>query len=119
RVKGSFDGAADSAVLHLKKCTMSLAGESPVLELQTTGPLDFNLKERRLESAGGAHGEIVRVRLAALPLAWIAPFCPAVDISGGPITGELSIVQGEGDQFSMLSPTPLQAEGVSIVRAGR
>lgn len=118
RMKGDFELVADNGVLRLKKVAVGLAGEQPVLDLQTVGSLAFNLKKLRFEPATAA-GEIIRLKITGLPLAWIEPFCAGTELSGGPISGEISVAQGEGNQLSLQTTTPLQADAVTIGRAGR
>ena len=118
RARSEFEAALEAGVLRLKKMTVNLAGEQPVLDLHTIGSPAFNLKKRRFEPALVA-GEILRVNLTGLPLAWVAPFCAAAQISGGPVAGVISVVQGEGNQLSLQTITPLQADGLTVARAGR
>ena len=118
RLKSDFEITAEAGLIRFNKLAIGLAGEQPVLDLRTTGSPVFNLKQRRFEP-GPVAGEIIRMKITELPLAWLAPFCPAAEISGGPISGEISVVQGEGAQLSLQTNTPLQTEGVTVVRAGR
>ena len=119
RLKSDFDLEADGGMIRLKKLEVALAGEQPVLALSTAGTPAYNLKQHRLEPTNPASGEILRLKLSALPVAWVAPFCAAVDISGGAINGEISLVQGEDRQFLWQTLTPLQTEGITVTRSGR
>lgn len=118
RLKGDFEVVVENNVMLLKKMAVALAGEQPVLDLRTIGSPAFNLQKLRFEPATTA-GEIIRLKITGLPLAWIAPFSAEADISGGPISGEISVVQGEGSPLSLQTTAPLQAEGVTVARAGR
>jgi len=118
-VKSDFDLKLEPGMVRLRKLAIGVAGDQPVLDLRTIGPLDFNLKQRRFEAAGATPGEILRVKLAGLPFAWVAPFFPAAQLAGGPLSGELSLIQGETGQFTLQTVTPLQMENFTASRAGR
>ena len=117
-LNSAFDVVAEAGVIRLRKMEIGLTGEQPVFELHTIGTPAFNLKLRRFEPAPLA-GEIIHMKITGLPLAWVAPFCVGADISGGLIAGEISAVQGEGDQLLLQTTTPLQVDGVTLARTGR
>ena len=119
RVKGDFDVTVGPEVIRFNKLEIGLAGEQPVIELHTTGAPAFNFVRHRLEPASQASGEIIRLKLSGLPLAWVAPFCPVADISGGLITGEIAVVQAGGNQLNLQTSIPLQVDGVAVAHAGR
>jgi len=85
-------------VAKLNELKVSLAGESPVLELAAARAAEINFKERRLQVGGSAPGEALTLTLHGLPLAWVRPFVHAADVSGGLITGQLAIT-GEADRL--------------------
>ena len=121
KLASEFDVAADREAVHLNKLELTLAGEQPVADLHAAGAVGFSLKERRLLLGGatGPVGEVLRLRLAGLPLAWLRPFITAADVSGGCVTGELALVSGADGGLLVRTEAPLRAAGVTVVRAGR
>ncbi len=119
RLKSEFDLVAEAGVIHFKKFSLGLASTQPVLELRTMGTPVYHLKHRRLEPSLLAAGEILRLKISGLPLAWVTPLCSAATISGGLLTGEMVARQGEGPEVKFMTSTPLQVAGITIARAGQ
>ncbi len=120
QLQSSFDLVAEKGLIQVKQLALGLAsGAQPVLELRTSGTPQFNRKSRQLETADALPGEILRLKLSGLPVAWLAPFCTAAEISGGHVTGEISVVQGKGRQITLQTTAPLATDGIAVARAGR
>ncbi len=117
RLQTQFDVALKDNVARLHQFGLALAGMAPVLELTATGAAEFNLKDRRLQVGGAAEGEVLRLKLLALPLAWVRPFVSAVDISGEMITGEFAVLAGK-DRLIARAISPLRLGGLSVVQRG-
>lgn len=118
RLKARFDVAETAGLLRLNELGVALSGAAPVLELTATGAAEFNLKDRRLQVGGNAEGEVLRLSLPGLPLAWVRPFVSAADISGGMITGEFVVTAGK-DRLVARSTAPLRIDTVSVVDRGQ
>lgn len=117
RLRTAFDASYADNVANLRRFELTLAGEQPVLEMAAT-PATFNFKDLRLQVGGAAGGELVRLKLLGLPLAWVRPFVEGVDLSGGAITGEIAVTATEGFHLSARTVTPMQADSVNVVHAG-
>ncbi|MBI2516977.1 MAG: hypothetical protein HYV95_08680 [Opitutae bacterium] len=119
KLRSEFDLSEADGVARLTKLAVSLAGEQPVLELNASGAAAFNLKERRLQLGGTATGEVLRLKLLGLPLAWARPFIGAADVSGGALAGEIVFAIAEGQKLTAQTVAPLRVDGLNVVRAGR
>ncbi len=118
KLQARFDVAAADGVARLRQLDLSLAGEKPVLELQAVSAAEFNFKERRLQVAGAAAGELLRFKLAGLPLAWVGSFLPALEVSGGMITGAFSVTAAK-DELRLHSTERLHVDGLTVVQNGQ
>ncbi|HVU18672.1 MAG TPA: hypothetical protein VHD32_17340 [Candidatus Didemnitutus sp.] len=120
-----FDFAADSAQVRFTRLEASLAGAQPVLQLHAAGPLALDLKNRRLATwrlptalPSADDNEMLRLRIAGLPLAWVSPFVPGVSLSGS-VNGELALVAMEGSRLAVRSVTPFRVTELAVKRSGR
>ena len=118
RLQTRFDLAVAEGVARLRQLEVQLAGEQPVCELRATQAAEFNLKERRLQVGGAVPGEILQLAVSGLPLAWVRPFVHGLDVSGGKITGQLTVM-AEKDRLSVHSVVPLAVDSISLVQDGR
>jgi hypothetical protein len=126
KLDSGFDVAVDSGGVQLNKLDLTVAGEKPVLEIHASDAAAYNLKERRLQfgaprpgAAAGSPGEILRLKLAGLPLAWVRPFLPLADVSGGAATGEFALDSRDGRRLVARTVSPLVVDGITVVRRGR
>ena len=117
RLQAHFDVAVADGLARLHQLDVRLAGDQPVLELTTARAADFNLRNGRISISGSAPGEVLKLNLSGLPLAWVRPFVQAVDVSGGTITGQLS-VSNEQDRLAVRSVTPLHLDVLNVVQRG-
>lgn len=117
-VRTEFDVVREGAIVRLNALKLAVAGAAPVVTAQATRSVEVNLAERRLVVGAAAKGEILRVKLLGLPLAWVRPFVSEVDISGGQITGELALT-GDGTRMSAQTVAPLTIDGLTVVQEGR
>ena len=118
KIRAEFDVAREGAVVRLNALDLALAGAQPVLAVHATRAVEVNLVERRLVVGGVASGEILRLKLMGLPLAWVRPFVSAFDLSGGNIVGEIALV-GDGTRLNAQTIAPLRMEGLTIVQEGK
>ncbi len=118
RLHAGFNVAESDGVVRLNQLGISLAGDAPVLELTATGAAELNLKEGRLQVGGTTVGEVLRLKLLGLPLAWVRPFVSRADISGGMITGEFAVTAAK-DRLVASSIAPLRIDILNVVERGR
>jgi hypothetical protein len=120
RLRSEFDVAEEDGVARLTKLAVALSGEKQaVLELNAAGAAAFNFRERRLQLGGAATGEVLRLKLLGLPLAWARPFITGIDVSGGAVTGEIVFAVAEGQKLTAQTIAPIRVDDVNLVRAGR
>ncbi|MBI3884220.1 MAG: hypothetical protein HY302_00580 [Opitutae bacterium] len=118
QLHADFDFAREGPLARLNSLDLTVAGAQPVLEVHATRAVEINLRERRLVVGPAALGEILRVKLLGLPLAWVRPFVTGLDVSGGNLTGELALV-GDGTRLTAQTTVPLAASALTVVRDGR
>jgi hypothetical protein len=118
KLAAQFDVAGVDGVARLNLLQFSVVGDQPVLELSAARGAEINLKERRLQLGSSAGGEALTLTLHGLPLAWVRPFVQAVDISGGMITGQLTIT-GQSDSLLLRAVQPLRVSQLNAVQAGQ
>lgn len=118
RAAAQFDVAGAEGVARLNQLHVTLAGDQPVLELSAAQGAEINFKERRLQAGGTASGEALTLTLQGLPLAWVRPFVPAADVSGGNITGQLAI-SGAAGRLLLRAVQPLRVNPLNVVQAGK
>jgi hypothetical protein len=118
KLQAQFDVAEADGVARLRQLDVRLAGDQPVLTVQATRAAVFNLKERRLQVGGDEAGEILKLKLSGLPLAWVRPFVHAADVSGGMITGGF-VVSVEKDRLTARSTEPLRIDALTVVQRGQ
>ncbi len=119
KLRSEFDIAKENGVARLNKLVVALSGEQPVLELTASSAADFNLHERRLLVGGSVPGEVARLKLQGVPLAWVRPFVSGLDVSGGAITGEVVYENAGGQKLTARTVVPIKIDGLTVVRAGR
>ncbi|HEY4302585.1 MAG TPA: hypothetical protein VGM73_17065 [Candidatus Didemnitutus sp.] len=124
-VDSNFDFAADARQVRLNRLEVNLAGAQPVLQLQSAGPLALDLRDGRLTTRrppsavpGAGDGELVRLHITGLPLAWILPLLPAIDLAGGSIIGDLALVS-DGSRITAHSVTPVRLADLTVKRGNR
>ncbi len=118
KATAQFDLVATAGVARLNQLDLTLAGDQPVLSLSAARAAEIHFKERRLSLGGATPGEAISLTLQGLPLAWVRPFVPTVDVSGGLVTGQLAI-NGESDHLTLRAVQPLRVSQLTVVEAGR
>ncbi len=113
KLQAQFDVTADGPVARLHRLDVRLAGENPVLEFSASQAAEIDFSDRRLHVGGVARGEALNLKLLGVPLAWLAPFVPAMEISGTPVTGEISIT-GETDKILLRAIRPLHVDQMTL-----
>lgn len=113
-----FDLAAEGESARLNRLQLRLAGEQPVLAVETTRPIAVNLGQRSLQIASPGSGPLAKLAVQQLPLAWIRPFVDGIDVSGGWVRGEW-VLEGQGTELQLRAIAPLQIDSLTVVQAGR
>jgi hypothetical protein len=119
RLDGKFDCALEQGVARLNLLDLTVTGAQPVLTLHVGNAAAFHLREKRFDLGPAAPGELLRLKLLGLPLAWIRPFVTAADVSGGQLTGELAVRSAGGDKVLLQTDGPLKLSDANVVKGGR
>ena len=118
-ISGEFDLTYANGEGLINRGLVTLAGDHPVAELKTSGPVAFDVRHRRIRLKTGAPGEIARLKLTALPVGWARPFLAAVDVNGGGISGELVLAGTAANTMTVTTNGPLTVDRINVLRAGR
>lgn len=118
RLSSGFNLARDGDMLSLNRLELKLAGAADVLTVVAHRAARLNMAARTIQLGPAESGEVLRVTLHGLPLAWVRPFLTAADVSGGLITGELALVTEEG-RATARTVSPLAVDTLNVVSSGR
>lgn len=111
-----FAVEASSAEARIASLKLDVAGDLPVLTVETRQPFAVVLETNKI-SPSQAGAELAEVRLLGVPAEWVKAFVPELGL-GGPVTGAWA-VRAEGDGFVATSSQPLVATAVSYGSAGQ
>ncbi len=117
RLQSQFDLAVAEGVASLRQLDVRVAGAQPVFELQATRAAEFNFNENRLRLGGAVNGDVMKLKLSGLPVAWLQPFMGSVDVSGGTITGNFTVT-AEPDRLLLHAEQPLRVDQLTVVQDG-
>lgn len=118
RFESEFDVADASGVTRVEKLSVQLDGVQPVLSVVTRRSIVVDRRTRQLQLGGPAVGEIGRLTIHRLPLAWVRPFVSALDVSGGTVSGDFVLTNGS-EELRLRSAAPLQLDALTLVHDGR
>lgn len=77
--------------------------------------LDFEADDLGLSQVSG---DLLRVKIDRLPVAWLSPWIPGVDLKGDTITGAMTLSQADGvPQFR--TETPVAGKNLSVALQGQ
>ncbi len=116
-VAADFDFAAIGASLRVDRLEASLSGTRPVASVRALQAFEFNTSTGELKVASPT-GDLVGISLAGVPLAWLAGSIPAIAVAGNDAQGEF-VIRAEAGRLALRTKAPLQAAGVSLLRAGK
>ena len=112
-----FDLAQHGEVIGIAKLDATIAAARPVAVVQALQAFEFNARRGELRAADPAR-ELFGITLQGVPLAWIQPFLPDLQVTGGDVHGEV-VATARGGGTALRSKTPVTVAGVSVSRAGR
>ncbi|MFM9081249.1 MAG: hypothetical protein ACKOTE_14150, partial [Opitutaceae bacterium] len=111
-----FDAGWSAGLVSIERFSAQWDGARPVLNLEVTQPFALELSRHEWRpSRPGA--ELARVRVSAVPTAWLAPWAPGWAIDGGDWSGEIAAVVANGS-LSVRTMGEIAAGGVSVGKAG-
>lgn len=118
RFEAEFDVANAAGVTRVETFRLQLDGTQPVLTAVMRRAVTVDWRARQLQIGGPSTGEVGRLTLHRLPLAWVRPLIKEVDVSGGALSGDFVLTNGEGE-LRVHSAAPLRIDTVTLVRDGR
>lgn len=112
-----FDVATGAQEVNLNALTLRVAGDRPVLLAETKRVIAIDRSSGRLKVAPGS-GDVGRLVLQGIPLAWVRPFVAGFDVSGGAMVGEFAVRAGD-QRVEVISVAPVAVDRLSLAREGR
>lgn len=116
-VFSEFDVSTGPQAVNLNALTLRVAGDQPVLLAETKRLITLDRGTGRLRVASGS-GDVGRLVLHGVPLAWIRPFVTGFDVSGGAMAGEFAVRAGD-QRVEVISVAPVAVDRLSLARDGR
>jgi hypothetical protein len=108
-----FDLSRNGGVIGIDQLGARLSDGRPVAEVHLLQPFAFDVESREFHAADPA-GELVRMRLQDVPLAWANPLLDGYSVAGGTLVGELvAIVQAGAIRLRTQSPLVAQQTSLS------
>ena len=116
KLRMDFDAGWSAGVVSVARFAAQLEGKRPVLEVEVSQP--FLVDPARHEwRASKAEADLARVRLVAVPTAWLVPWVSGLAIDGGDWNGEIAAVVADG-ALSLRTRAAIAAGGVSLEKSG-
>lgn len=117
RVSAEFDVAERNGTFAVQTLEAVARGSQPVATLRALQPFEFNFGTGDLRTADSTQ-ELVSVALDGVPVGWVAPFVPDVQVEGGTIRGGF-VANARGGGITVRSTTPLSIGSVTLAHSGR
>lgn len=86
------------------------------LQLQREFKIELDGDKPKLD---GEPGELLTINLTNLPVAWLNPFLGAHDLSGGDISGAMTVAATSQTNYEIKSTQPWQASNLNVVSNGK
>ncbi len=118
-IDANFDLGQQDGVLDLRAFKATVAGDKPVLAIQATAPIRYDLGKNALLPQTSVTDALLNVTIQGLPIDWIRPFVTAADISGGLITGQLEVVRTSPQATDATVRGELTLAELNVVQEGR
>jgi hypothetical protein len=118
-LKADFDLGQQGGVLDLRRFKASVASNRPVLDIEATAPIHYDLNKGELLAREGVSDALLRLNLQGLPLGWVRPFVSAADVSGGMITGQLEVMRASASATDARVRGEVGVTDLNVVQEGR
>lgn len=112
-----FDLAESAGVVVVRKLEGNIAGTEPIATVRSLQAFEFKPASGELRATDPA-GELLGIVLQSVPLTWAKPFLADVELSGGPVRGEL-VASPRGGGVSVRSTKSVTLDGLTLARAGK
>jgi hypothetical protein len=110
--QGNFDVLQNGKTLRIEQLAVQVADSNPIVSLAALQGIEFDAETAEVRVAD-PRKDLVKVTLAAVPIAWIQPYLPNVKLSGGPLRGEL-IARARESGLQVRSTAPLVCADLSL-----
>jgi hypothetical protein len=116
--EADFDLQYQGGLLDLRRFKAQVDGAAPVLHVETTAPLRYDVRKGELASGGLGSEVLLRADLQGLPVDWVRPFVHPADLSGGKLTGKVEVARS-GEPGGLLVRGQGTLAELNIVQEGR
>lgn len=117
KVNADMDVARSGGVLSVTRLDVRLGDGQPVATIHALQPFQFNPHTGELRPTDAAR-ELVGIVLEGVPLGWIRPFAPNLELAGGGVRGELVATPRAGG-LSVRAKSPLTVSALEVSRGGQ
>ena len=120
QARGSTEFSVAGNTVHIDQLALSvltMEGRTMV-SLTTAEAFSFDTASRQLTTASGRPGEVLRLQLDQVPLAFLQPWLGGLDVGGDVADGGLSLSTRAG-RLSLATVSPWRLEGVALGGGGR
>lgn len=119
QLDATFAAARKGDVLSLSRLETSVSrGRAQILRVKSLQPAAYNVATSTVAFAEPAN-DLVQVEIAGLPVAWLQPFLPGVEVSGREIVGSFAVgAAADGSRLALRALQPFAVAGVTVRRAG-
>jgi hypothetical protein len=117
-LEADFDLHQQDGTLDLHRFKARLDGAAPVLHVESTAPLRYDMRKAELASGGLGSEVLLRADVLGLPVEWVRPFIRPADISGGKLTGKVELARS-AEAGGLLVRSQLQLDELNVAQEGR
>ena len=117
-VTAQFDIAGAGGIVRFNQLDVRVDGAQPMLVLQAKRGAPVNIKEQHLQIGPVDLGDELDLHIMGLPIAWLRPWVPPVELTGGLITGRLAVGVDQ-QRLRLRMVQPLRVAALSIAQGGQ
>lgn len=117
RMTADFDLSQLGEATRIDRLGLTLAGQRPVLAVETLQGFELHAKTGELKVADPAK-DLLHLTLQGLPLAWAQPFLPGLALTGSDVSGEF-VASARNGGLAIRPQAPLALTGFGLARSGQ
>ncbi|MGH9890578.1 MAG: hypothetical protein ACREA0_01045 [bacterium] len=112
--EGDLVQQADAIGVGALKASVSQGKQTQVLQVQLLKPLEIRVAEEG-QGLRNAEGDLARITLGKLDLAWLSALVPGGSIKGALLSGVFSVAGKAGGSVLVATQSPIRVGGLSLV----
>lgn len=115
QVMADLSGNQEQVDIARLSASIIREGNQPLLKVETPNNISITGLSGEKPEVVGLDGRPVSLELRELPVGWLAPFVPDMELSGDTLSAALKLVQ-QGDKLVLTSSEPMRVSGVSLAQ---